>query len=529
MATVAPTSMSPTMTTMAPTMSATGCAGNLTDTANTLTSMSNGLSMEAASMLLNFVCTELDHSATRVAASSTELAGKVSELDEKLGYTNDAVNGAFVLANTYLVFVMQAGFAMLCAGSVRSKNCMNILLKNILDACFGAPVFWLFGYGFAYGASDGGNDFIGNDLFGLDDFNDWSGFIFQWAFAAATATIVSGSVAERCSFQGYICYSTYLTGFVYPVVVHWIWAKEGWLSAFNPDPLWDTGMIDFAGSGVVHSVGGIAGLCGAAIIGPRHGRFLEDGTPAPNFEGHSMTLVVLGTFLLWFGWYGFNPGSMLGITTGGDNVFLEVVGRTAVTTTLAGASGGIGGLFRARIKCGHWDLGAACNALLAGLVGVTAGCSVIEPWAAILCGLIAAVWFDFLCDVLLKLKIDDPLAAAPMHGGCGLFGVFFVGLFAKKKYVSQAYNDGADYGIFYGGDGKLLGCQVVGMLSIIGWTLVNIGAAFMIMRQLKFLRVPVEEESLGLDVSHHGGSAYNMTMMAEATATARKEKRADDF
>merc|ERR1712070_708275 len=187
------------------------------------------------------------------------------------------------------------------------------------------------------------NGFIGNNDFFLDDFTNWHGFIFQWAFAAATATIVSGSVAERCTFQAYIIYSMFLTGFVYPVVSHWIWASNGWLSAFNQGALvWDSGMIDFAGSGVVHMTGGFAGLMGAAIIGPRSGRFQSDGSPSPNFQGHSVTLVVLGTFILWFGWYGFNPGSTLAISP--EN-YGAVAALCAVTTTLSAAAGCVSGMF----------------------------------------------------------------------------------------------------------------------------------------------------------------------------------------
>jgi len=240
--------------------------------------------------------------------------------------------------------------------------------------------------------------------------------------------------------------------------------------------------------------------------------------------------------VLWFGWYGFNPGSMLAIVADyshhhNNAKYLEVVARAAVTTTLSGATAGVSGLLRARIKCGHWDLGAACNAILAGLVAITSGCAVLEPSASILCGAIAAVLFDFCCDVLLKLRIDDPLAAAPMHGGCGIFGVLFTGLMARQKFVTQVYGEGRDFGIFYGGSGKLLACQLLGVLCIIGWVVVNIGSIFMGMRMLRLLRVPVEEESMGLDVSHHGGSAYNWANQVHAAGEMkpRKETKADDF
>jgi Amt family ammonium transporter len=299
----------------------------------------------------------------------------------------------------------------------------------------------------------------------------------------------------------------FLTGFVYPCVSHWIWASNGWLSAFNQGALvWDSGMIDFAGSGVVHMTGGFAGLMGAAIIGPRSGRFQSDGTPSPNFQGHSVTLVVLGTFILWYGWYGFNPGSMLAI-----NTYVTVVSRTAVTTTLSAAAGGVSALLWAFMKTKCWDLSQACNGVLCGLVGITAGCSTVDPAAAVLCGVIAAVLFDVSSTLLLKLHIDDPLGAAPMHGFCGAYGVLFTGLFARKEYVMEAYGPTGQiqYGVLFGGGWKLFGCQVVGVVSIVAWVCTLIGGLFMIMKMAGILRVPVDEEILGLDVSHHGGKAYN--------------------
>ncbi|KAK3250169.1 ammonium transporter [Cymbomonas tetramitiformis] len=440
--------------------------------------------------------------------------------EEDMEKIRDSVDGAFVLASAALVFFMQAGFAMLCAGSVREKNCMNILLKNILDACVGAVVFYLVGFGFAYGTGSRTNSFIGNDDFWLQDITEnhsWHLFFFQWAFAAATATIVSGSVAERCSFQAYILYSMFLTGFIYPVIVHWIWCGEGWLTAFATNGygvdkaslLFSSGMIDFAGSGVVHMTGGLAGLMGATIIEPRSGRFNSDGSPNTNFHGHSMTLVVLGTFVLWFGWYGFNPGSQLGIST---PLSLLIVGRTAVTTTLSGASSGVTALLLAKYKVGTWDLNVVCNGVLAGLVSITAGCSTVEPAAAILCGCIGAFVFDRACDLLLRWHIDDPLSAAPMHGFCGIWGVFFVGLMAKKQYVEQVYDrdraDDTPYGLFYGGGGELLACQIIGIVCIAVWTCGLIAPFFLSLKRMGLLRVKLCDESVGLDESHHGGKAY---------------------
>lgn len=488
-----------------------------------------GFAGDKADSLTTFLC-ETTGSVEGVQASLSEMTTNYGDLNNEIVKVGTSLDGWFVLANAYLVFFMQAGFAMLCAGSVRSKNCMNILLKNVLDGCFGAPVYFLFGYGFAYGiGKDGANPFIGNNDFALDWNNsaprDWNLFLFQWAFAAATATIVSGSVAERCSFQAYIMYSMFLTAFVYPVVCHWVWSPEGWLSAFNTDNLvLDSGMLDFAGSGVVHMTGGFAGLMGAYIMGPRTGRFQSDGTPSQNFQGHSVTLVVLGTFMLWFGWYGFNPGSMAAIN--GHSV---TVARAAVCTTLGAASGGVTALLWNFYRHRHWDLVQACNGLLCGLVSQTAGCAFVDPSIALLCGAVAAIIFDFTCEVFLKFQIDDPLAASPMHGFCGIWGVIAVGLFARKEYVYE-YLHGIDnavigqvqYGLLFGGGWNLLACQLIGIVSIAAWTTLTIGAIFKIMRVTGFLRVPIDEEIVGLDISHHGGKAYvtseEQEMMAQKAA-----------
>ena len=327
-----------------------------------------------------------------------------------------SADNQFLLSSAYLVFFMQAGFAMLCAGSVRSKNTKNILIKNVLDACVGAIAFFIFGYGFAYGKKEGktANEFIGNWNFGLQDYTDWASFLFQWAFSAAAATIVSGSVAERTAFQAYLGYSFFLTAFVYPVVVHWVWDSDGWLNAFkSKDLLFDCGMIDFAGSGVVHMTGGVAGLMGAAIVGPRTGRFDPNGRVIA-MPGHNASLVVLGTFILWVGWYGFNPGSQLAII--GSEV---VVARTAVSTTLSAASGGVTAMAINYGLYHVWDLIAVCNGVLAGLVGITAGCSVTEPWTAIVCGFLSAWVIHGASKLLLKFKIDDPLEAAPRMAAAG--------------------------------------------------------------------------------------------------------------
>ncbi|KAG2483868.1 hypothetical protein HYH03_017265 [Edaphochlamys debaryana] len=406
---------------------------------------------------------------------------------------------------------------------------MNILLKNILDACVGAIGFYLFGYAFAYGRKPGtdANGFIGNWNFALSYTTEqsfaadgnfagagWQQFFFQWSFCAAATTIVSGAVAERCTFGAYVAYAFFLSSFVYPVVVHWVWASDGWLSAFNTSDggyakILKTGAIDFAGSGVVHMTGGIAALCGAAIIGPRVGRFESNGA-VNEMKGHSAVLVVMGTFLLWFGWFGFNPGSNLVI---GSRVAAEIVSRVAVCTALGGGAGGFTMLVWKWLRTRAWDVVAVCNGILAGLVAVTAGCAVIEPWAAIIAGAVGALVFcgaDYL--TLHVAKVDDPVSAFPLHGVVGAWGVLLPGLLAKGDYVEQAYgsygfgstvDEGHRYGILYGGHAQVLLSQFIEVLVITAWVGALVGVFFFIVHKAGMLRVSTEEELAGLDVINY--------------------------
>eukprot|EP00873_Tetraselmis_striata_P016982 jgi/Tetstr1/437246/TSEL_025976.t1 len=400
---------------------------------------------------------------------------------------------------------------MLCAGAVRTKNTMNILMKNVMDACVGSLCFYVFGFAFSYGSTS--NPFIGASNFALSEFTagdaDWDYFLSQWAFVAATASIVSGSVAERTNFWAYLGYCSFLCSFVYPAVAHWAWAETGWLSPFSSSPLLGTGLFDFAGSGVVHMTGGFAGLMGAALVGPRMGRFDKDGV-VQDMPGHSATLVVLGTFCLWFGWYGFNPGSMLEIDSA---IKAEVVGRVAVTTTLSAGAGGVSALIFQFSRTGMWNLLDVCNGLLCGLVSITAGCAVLEPWAAIIAGAFGALIFFGAVSAIRKFRIDDPLEAAPMHGACGMWGVLITGLLATQPYTEQVYGEAvaaAGYGAFYpGGGGNLLACQLIAILSIAAWTVGLMGPFFFAFRQAGILRCTAAEEMVGLDISKHGGSAYN--------------------
>lgn len=422
----------------------------------------------------------------------------------------------WLLFGSYIVFFMQTGFALLEAGSVRAKNTKNILLKNVLDACLGALVWWFVGYPMAYG--EGGpqsNDFIGGTNFFMSDSpsgygyrsNFYSMWMFQWAFAAAAATIVSGAVAERCDFRAYLIYTTIITGFIYPVVVHWGWSGEGWLSAFRSIDsdgvrLGSIGMIDFAGSGIVHMTGGAAALTGACFLGPRNGRFQADGTVV-DIPGHSTVLAALGTFILWFGWYGFNPCSTLAFE------YMAVAQKVAVTTTLSAAAGGCG-VLTLHVGSGKPpDVAPALNGILGGLVSITAGCPVVEPYGAAIIGGIGAVLYFFCSKLLHKLRIDDPLDAAPVHFFCGAWGVISVGFFATEYSTKFAYGTTTDWGIFYGAGPSQLGIQCLGVLSIAGWSAACCCIMFGSLKALNILRVPFEDEMMGLDESHHGGAAYD--------------------
>jgi Amt family ammonium transporter len=450
-------------------------------------------------------------------AAASYVCTQFTTVSDQFTDTKYAIDTTYLLFSAYLVFSMQLGFAMLCAGSVRAKNTMNIMLTNVLDAAAGGLFYYMFGFAFAYGAPS--NSFIGRHFFGLRDVPDasfdYSNFLYQWAFAIAAAGITSGSIAERTQFVAYLIYSSFLTGFVYPVVSHWFWSVDGWASPIRSDKdfLFGSGVIDFAGSGVVHMVGGVAGLWGALIEGPRIGRFGSDRSIA--LRGHNASLVVLGTFLLWFGWYGFNPGSFNKITptygtSGSYYGQWSAVGRTAVTTTLAGCTAALTTLFGKRILSGHWNVTDVCNGLLGGFAAITSGCAVVEPWAAIICGFVAALVLIGCNKLAEKFKIDDPLEAAQLHGGCGAWGVIFTGLFASKKYVREVYPDRPDkhYGLFMGGGGNLFAAHLIQIVVIAAWVSVLMGTLFFILHKLNLLRISAEDEMAGMDMTRHGGFAY---------------------
>uniref|UniRef100_A0A7S3CV10 Ammonium transporter n=1 Tax=Palpitomonas bilix TaxID=652834 RepID=A0A7S3CV10_9EUKA len=461
------------------------------------------------------------------------------------GVTYSSYSLLWMLLCAFLVFFMQAGFGMLEAGAVRAKNAKNILLKNIVDAAVGGLSFWIIGYGIAYGTS---NPFIGGSGFFFANLKDFAFWLFQFAFAATAATIVSGAVAERTQFRAYLAYTFFISGFIYPVVVHWVWSGEGFLSQFNPDSTKvGPGMIDFAGSGVVHMTGGMLALVGAIVVGPRHGRFVHVGQDKSqatftsyldfrssfwrerkggkwevrDLSASNSSAAVLGTFILWLGWYGFNPGSTLSFA-GGAQLVAE---RTAMTTTLAASFGALSSflLMLALSKGRFGALDGLINGTLAGLVGITAGCSVVDLWAAAVIGILAGAAYVGAHHLLLKLKIDDPLDAAPIHLFVGALGVLLVGFFAHPMFVSDAYgvegcatyfNGSIDeacrstVGVFYGGNGTLLGVQVLGIVCIAAWCGATGFVLFIAIRAAKALRVKEEHEKMGLDEAKHGGYAF---------------------
>ncbi len=441
------------------------------------------------------------------------------------------LNIFFLLFAASFIFMMQTGFAMLCAGSIRQKNVKNIMLTNYLDSCIGGIGFWSVGYAIAFGgASPDTKSFIGNTGFFLANVQSGTeliGWFFQFAMAATAATIVAGTVAERCKMEAYLCYSLFLTTFVYPVIVHSIWSTSGFLSAFNDNPPFGCGMHDFAGSGVIHMTGGVTALVAAMFLGPRIGRFydrdglvIEDPKPFPS---HSVALQVLGTFILWIGWYGFNPGSILTIsnTNSGD-----VAALAAVNTTIAAAAGGLSAMFLDMFMCRRetgettYDITMVMNGTLTGLVAITAGCATVAPWGAMVIGIVAGWVYYFWSNLLVKLKIDDAVDAIPVHLGGGSWGCIAVGLFSEPSATIKAFGDHGHYGWFYmwgmgSADGRLLAAQICGILWITSWVCAIMTPFFYLLKVLDWLRLDNLMEEVGFDYSHHKGPAYDSSGVPE--------------
>ncbi|HAJ94883.1 MAG TPA: ammonium transporter [Actinobacteria bacterium] len=400
----------------------------------------------------------------------------------------------WILIASFLVFSMHAGFAMVEAGFTRAKNTVNILMKNFMNVSIGLLLFFLVGYGLMFGKSAGG--LIGTDGFILDltdpsNTQNFAFWFFHAVFAATAATIVSGAVAERMKFYGYLIYCAILTAVIYPIVGHWIWGG-GWLAKL--------GMIDFAGSTVVHAVGGFSALAGALLLGPRIGKYNIDGS-SNAIPGHNIALATLGVFILWFGWFGFNSGSTLSASS-------PAISTTVVNTALAAAAGALSAMIFIWMRYKKPDASMILNGALAGLVGITAGCAVVSPLSSIIIGLISGVLVSIAIDLLdKKFHIDDPVGAISVHGICGVFGTLAVGFFAEERYASLAGFKGVN-GLFFGGGGSQLLIQLIGVASVVAWTFSLMLLIFFIMKKSNAFRVSREEELKGLDIEEHGMEAY---------------------
>ena len=408
------------------------------------------------------------------------------------------INIVWTVVAAMLVFFMQAGFAMVEAGFTRAKNSVNILMKNLMDFSVGSIAFFLVGFALMFGVSKGG--FIGGSLFGLNGIvgDDWTFtfLIFQTVFAATAATIVSGAMAERTKFVSYLIYSFFISLVIYPVFGKWAWgslllgeAGSGWLEGLN--------FCDFAGSTVVHSIGGWLALAGAIVLGAREGKYGADGKPRA-IPGHNIPLAALGVFILWFGWFGFNPGS----TTAGDGS----IGRIAVTTNLAAAAGAISAMLSSWLSTKKPDASLALNGALAGLVAITAPCATVTPIGAIIIGLIAGVIVVvsiFTLDSVLR--VDDPVGAVSVHGVCGAWGTLACGLFNAEAALGVG---DASSGLLYGGGISQLVTQLIGVGAAFAWAF---GLGMVLFLGLKYtigLRVSRDEEIRGLDIGEHGMEAY---------------------
>ena len=419
--------------------------------------------------------------------------GKLEKV-ETSKYMGDTL---WVLVAAFLVFFMQAGFAMVESGFTRAKNAVNILMKNLMDFSMGSVAYWAIGFAIMFGA---GNAFMGTSGWFVPSESlaegaatdasvfsalEWSSvptyaaWLFQLVFAATAATIVSGAMAERTQFKSYLIYSVFITGIIYPVVGHWVWGG-GWLA--------DVGMSDFAGSTVVHSTGGWLALTGAIVLGPRIGKYDGDGNPRP-IAGHNLPLAALGVFILWLGWFGFNPGSQMGADA-------AAISSIAITTNLAAATGAILAMITAWLILGKPDAGMALNGALGGLVAITAGCASVTPESAAIIGALGGIVVVLSVLLFEKLRIDDPVGAISVHGTCGALGTILVGFFDSSS------------GVFAGGGFALLGAQVIGVLAVFAWCLVTGFILFYGIKAATGLRVTEEEEQAGLDYEEHGANAY---------------------
>lgn len=419
-----------------------------------------------------------------------------------------ALDFVWVLVAACLVFLMQGGFAMVEAGLCRAKNAVNLMMKNLMDFSIGSLAFFAVGFAIMFGTDVSGligstGWFLSGDNY---DVSTYLLFIFQMVFAATAATIVSGAVAERIKIKAYLVYSLVVCALIYPVYGHWVWGG-GWLAGLELG----LGHLDFAGSGVVHAMGGFIGLAGAIVLGPRIGKYGRDGKPRA-IPGHNVVLAALGTFILWFGWFGFNAGS----TLSGHELRISVI---VVNTALSASAGSLLALLAVWFKTRKWDVPMGLNGALAGLVAVTAPCAWIEGWVAVVIGGIAGLLVVGGVYLLERVGVDDPVGAVSVHGINGVWGLLAVGLFADGTYGN--YTTGLPHatGLFYGGGWDQFLAQGIGALTCVAWALILGLILFKTMDMVFGIRVSPQEEIEGLDISEHGARAYPGLSIAEDVST----------
>jgi Amt family ammonium transporter len=416
------------------------------------------------------------------------------------------INTMWTVIAAFLVFFMQAGFMFLEAGFARTRETVNVILEGIVDTCLCGILFYTWGFAFMFSH---GNGFIGKHWFflqGTPDTYEGTGvaflayWLFQYAFADTCSTITSGAMVGRTGFVGDLLYSFVVSGFIYPIIGHWAWGPDGWLTTITP-----VAFHDFAGSTVVHTIGGFVSLAGAIVLGPRIGRkFKRDGGgPMP---GHNMTIAAVGGVILWFGWYGFNPGSTLSAMDAAG------CGRVAANTTLAACAGGLSAMFWLYPRNKVWDCGITVNGFLAGLVAITCPCYWVSPTGAIILGAVAGVVCIYGVDLMEWLRIDDPVGAVPVHGFCGIWGTLSLGFLACGKYGASGPSGADDSapvtGLLYGGGTGVLVSQIIGSASVTAATFAISMVMFYLVKMTGTLRVTEDGEIEGLDLHEHGGSAY---------------------
>ncbi|CUG11576.1 ammonium transporter, putative [Bodo saltans] len=445
----------------------------------------------------------------------------ILELQSQYNDLKHAVDTAWLIQCGIGVFFMQAGFALVEGGNMRTKNIVGVLLKNVIDVAVAAIVFYLWGYGFAFGTSDDPNSFIGTGYFGLKGMEEnqvsYAHFFFQFVFCATSTTIVSGACAERVDFGVYLTFSGFVAGWIYPIVVHSIWSTHGWLSAMNDKTMTGgvgapfRGAYDIAGSGVVHIVGGVCALAACISLGPRSGRFLI-GEVNERFPSRNAHMSTLGTFILFFAWFFFNSGSTLALSNGS---YLAAA-RCVTTTLLGGMSGAISCTLCGYLRSGRKTLSLqdGLNGTLGGLVAITAGCGLVPPWAAIISGILSGAVTRFGGEfILYTLKADDPVDAFAVHALNGMLGVLIPGFFASKESIAQVYGilDERFAGVFMGGDGHQLAYQILELVWITVWSAFWSIAVFFGMKKFGGLRIPEEVELAGADIERHEGMMYERT------------------